>query len=89
MAKMVEVEHYTPDGEVRSYRTRLRDWKKFCTECDALEVGEFYVVYGDLKKRWDGCRLMTLKGFLVKSGYRIEMEDRKGVPVPVMYPDDD
>lgn len=89
MAKLVQVEHYTPDGSMRSYRTRMRDWKKFCDETDELEVGEFYVVWHDLQRRWDGAKRMRLHGFLVRCGYKVSMDYTASEPCPVVYPDDE
>lgn len=89
MARLVEVEHHSADGTETTRRMRESDWEKLSMEIPALDPGEFYVVYGDLKKRWDGCRRMTLKGFLCRNGYRVELQNRNGVPVPVVQPDDE
>lgn len=86
MATMVEVEHWSADGSVSSRRMRLREWRKLFDGLGEIAVGEFYLAYGDLKRRWDGCQLMTLKGFACRCGYRVKLEDRKGRPVPVVYP---
>lgn len=89
MAKMIHVEHHRADGTMTEHDMRKRDWKRWAEALPAFEPGEFCLVFGDLKKRWDGCRLMTYQGFLCCVGFRVELEDRNGQPVPVVHPCDD
>lgn len=85
MSSLIEVEHHSADGEVTVRRMRMRDWEAF-RPAVRLEPGEFYLVYGDLKTRWDGARRMTLKVSRTAPGYVVQFRDTGTDVIPVVVP---
>lgn len=95
MAKTVLVECYEADGGSYSFRQSVSDWEKTAPMLesmlgDELAATQFYVVYRDLKRRWDGARKMTLHATLCRPEFEVQwMESGKGCHCsvfPVLVP---
>jgi len=77
MAKTVFVECYEGCGSYHSFRMKKKDWRRTAAMLGSmlgneLDAKTFYVVFRNMKRRWDGARKMTLHATLCRPEFEVQ-----------------